>query len=334
MFVHAGCEDFYTSEPKSVIKNRQFKSHESGYQSASSTNSSDERSYISASSTTLVECTCGGCCLYTLCTRGCSNPGVNGGIPLPIWNGTESNFPADSWQFHYESKLTHDTNNVSFSFASLVNCTIESFSISAKVSLKRIILWLKQLKAYKPLETSFPLLGERREELHKAEDIENLFDILSDYWSWYNHGLLENLILEFGGPEDKRRLTEYCNKFNFFLKERLPKSQDKFNFGTKHGEGQKPLLIKVDENWNIPLCQIRDLHYNIARILKVPPHVLYLSSVSKGCICLEFLVAELAAEHAFPLCASQEEALLAAGVFRLEFGEYVWQVCAIFYIYL
>ena len=251
---------------------------------------------------------------------------MSGGTPLPIWNGTENNFPADS----YETELRQDTDRISFFFASLVNCTIESFSISGKVSLERIILWLKQLKAYKPLEKSFPLLGERLEELHKAEEIEKVFDILSDYWSWYNHGLLAHLIREFGDSEDKKRLTKYCKKFDSFLKERLPKSQDKFIFGTDHGQSQKPLLIKVDENWNIPLCQIRDLHCNIARILNVSRDVLYLSSVSKGCICLEFLVAESAAEHIFPLSASQEEPLLAAGVFMLECGEYVWQVCTMF----
>ena len=252
---------------------------------------------------------------------------MSGGTPLPIWNGTENKFPADSCSFYYETKLTQDTNTISLSFANLVDCTIESFS---KVSLERIILWLKQLKAYKPLEKSFLLLGKRLEELQKAEKIEKVFHILSDYWSWYNHGLLAHLIRKFGDSEDEKRLTEYCKKFDSFLKERLPKSQDKFIFGTDHGQGQKPLLIKVDENWNIPLCQIRDLHYNIARILNVSHDVLYLSSVSKGCICLEFLVAESAAEHVFPLSASQKEALLAAGVFRLECGEYVWQVCTMF----
>lgn len=285
---------------------------------------------MSDSAPTPVGRTCRECCLYTLCTRGCSNLGKSGGTPLPIWNGTENNFPADSCSSHYETELKQDTISISFSFASLVNCTVKSFSISDEVSLQRIILWLNQLKAYKPLEKSFPLLGERLEELQKAEEIEKVFYMLSDYWSWYNHGLLAHLIKEFGDSEDKKRLTEYCKNFDSFLKKRLAKSQDKFIFGTDRGQGQKPLLIKVDENWNIPLCQIRDLHCNIARILNVSHDVLYLSSVSKGCICFEFLVAESAAEHIFPLSASQEEALLAAGVFRLECGEYVWQVCTMF----
>jgi len=90
---------------------------------------------------------------------------------------------------------------------------------------------------------------------------------------------------------------------------------------------QKPLLIKVDEIWEaISLGQIRGLHHNIAEILGVPPHVLYLSSVSKGCICLEFIVPSFMPDHLFPLTASQEKALLAANAFRLECGEYIWLV--------
>ena len=87
------------------------------------------------------------------------------------------------------------------------------------------------------------------------------------------------------------------------------------------------MLIKIDEHWEIPLGQIRELHHKIAEILKKPPKMLYFSSVSKGCICLEFLVPE---SMPILLCESQKEALMAVGVFRLECGEYVFQVCIVY----
>ena len=119
-------------------------------------------------------------------------------------------------------------------------------------------------------------------------------------------------------------MSHKLDKFASFLKKRLPKSQDSFGFGSRYRRSQKPLLIKVDEEWDtISLRQIKKLHHKVAEILELPPHVLYLAAVSKGCICLEFLVPE---SMAFSVCASQEEALLAVGVFRLECGEYVWQV--------
>ena len=131
----------------------------------------------------------------------------------------------------------------------------------------------------------------------------------------------------FGDKEDETKLKEYLNKFTSFLKKRLPKSQESVSFGIRCRRGQKQLLIKVDEHWEIPLGQIRELHHKIAEILEVQSKVLYLTSVSKGCICLEFLVPE---SIAIPLCASQKEALMAVGVFRMECGEYVFEVCIVY----
>ena len=187
------------------------------------------------------------------------------------------------------------------------------------------------MEAIKPVTKAMPLLGERVEEISKAENVEQLFWILSDYWSWYNKDLLEKLVNEFGDREDQDRLREYNKEYTAFLKKRLPKSCDQLSFGPGHGKGQKSLLIKVDEKWEgISLSQIRGLHHNIAEILGVPPHALYLSSVSKGCICLDFRVPSFMPDHLFPLSASQEKALLAANVFRLECGDYVWQVCLMY----
>ena len=297
----------------------------SGYGSASPSTVDSESEDASSSLATPVGCGCGKCSLYTLCTKGCSQP--SGGTPLPIWNGTESTFSANSWQYSYESKLIDDTKEMSCKFASLVNRTVDSLKT---VSLNRITLWMKHLEAIKPVTVTkaLPLLVERMEEVGKAENVEQLFWILSDYWSWYNKYLLEKLIAEFGDREDKDRLREYDKAFTAFLGKRLPKSQDHFSFGAGHGKDRKPLLIKVDEIWEaISLGQIRGLHHSIAEILGVPPHLLYLSSVSKGCICLDFMVPSFLPDHLFPLSASQEKALLAASAFRLECGEYVWQVC-------
>lgn len=330
LFNNVGSDDNTGNTQKPTKNGRSgYDEESSGYQSALWTNSSDDQSNGSDldTPTPSVGCTCRDCSLYTLCTRGCSNPGIGDSPPLPIWNGTETTLTTDSWQYDYENELICDTRNIGHAFASLVNRTSDSFS---QVSLNRTVLWVKQLEGYKPLKKSLEIdLSKRMGEVHKAEDMVQLFQILSDYWSWYNHHLLENLILEFGGPEDKRRLKEYCDKFTVFLEKRLAKPQQKFRLGTGRGKGQKPLLIKVDENWDtISLRHIRELHHSIAKILKVPTHVLYLASVSKGCICLHFMVPESMDEQTFPLNESQKKALQTACVFRLECGDYVWQVCA------
>ena len=280
-------------------------------------NSSDEQPNTSNTPTTPVGCTCGNCGLYTLCTSGCSDGGSTLKLADGIWNGT---YPADGWN---ENKLEYNTKCISDAFAHLVNHTLGSF-VEKNVPLNRIVLWLKHLEVYKPLKKPLPLLSKRMKNIRKAEDMVQLFDILSDYWSWYNYHLLEKLIQEFG---DEDELNKYIGELTTFLTKRLIESQDSFNFGTGCGKGQKLMLVKVDKAWEgIHLEQIWEFHHNIAKILKLSPHVLYLSSVSKGCICLKFMIPDSISGYAIPLRTLQKEALVAAGVFMLKCGKYSWQV--------
>ena len=280
-------------------------------------NSSDKHQITSNTPTTPVGCKCGNCGLHTLCTSGCTDSGGTLKLATGVWNGASL---ADSWN---ESELEYCTKCISDAFAHLVNHTLDSFA-KKEVSLKRIVVWLKQLEFYKPLEKPLPLLSKRMKTINKVEDMEQLFDILSDYWSWYNYHLLEKLIHEFG---DEDELNKYIGELTTFLKKPLVQSHDSFNFGTECGKGLKPMLVKVDRAWEgIRLEQIWEFHDNIAKILKLSPHVLYLSSVSKGCICLKFMIPYSISGYAIPLRTSQKKALAAAGVFMLKCGKYLWQV--------
>ena len=252
-------------------------------------------------------------------------PRSGSGISLPVWSGTGKTFQADDLPFKDEWEFANDTRKIVEAFANLVVDT--STSLTQKVKLDKVVLWLTQLEVIKPLANTSMSLSETM-EVNDFKNMDQLFKVISKYWSWYNYSLLEDLIKRFGDKEDETKLKEYLNKFTLFLKKRLPKSQDSFSFGARCRRGQKQLLFKVDEHWDtVPLGQIRELHHKIAEILEVRSKVLYLTSVSKGCICLEFLVPE---SMAILLCESQKEALMAVGVFRLECGEYVYEVCIVY----
>ena len=315
------------------MSQRTQESESSSYSSDDQTKILDKQPNIPDTPTAPVKCTCEDCGLYTLCTSGCSKPGVCG-VPhksvLGIWNGTS---PTDHWN---ESELEYHTKRLSEAFAHLVKYTLISFK-KKEVEPNHIIIWLQELEAYRPLmKKSLPLLRDRIEKILKPKNVEQLFKILHHYWSWYNFHLLEKLIHEFGDEDNGSELSKYLEKFRNFIDERkvLPNSQDSFRTGSTYGKDSNLLLIKVDQTWDrISFKQIWEFHHYIAEILKVEPHVLYLASISKGCICLNLVVSETIAEHVFSLCALKEETLLEAGVFRLEYGEYVWQVCSVFSVF-
>ena len=226
------------------------------------------------------------------------NVAIGGGVLLPIQNDMGFN------------------GDIERAFARLLLHTCRSFK-KKELSMNEIVLYLKPMS----------LFSNSMEEVHKAENMEKLFEVFADKCSWYNHSLLKDLINDLGDDQDEERFQEYHKTFTLFLKSTLPKIQDEYSFGTGCGEGQKLLSIKINENWDkTTLEQVSQIHHSIARILLVQLRDLYLASVSKGCICLEFLVPE---SMAMLLCASQKQTLMAVGVFRLECGEYVWQVCII-----
>ena len=137
--------------------------------------------------------------------------GDGNGISLPIWNGTGKTFQADDWQFKDEWELTSDTRKLVKDFADLVLNT--SNSLAQKVDPDVVVLWLRQLDSF------MALCGT---SMSRIKNMEELFMILSDYWSWWNYYLLEDLIKTFGDKEDETKLKEYHDKFTIFLKKRLP----------------------------------------------------------------------------------------------------------------
>ena len=219
---------------------------------------------------------------------------------------------------HIQNGASIADTDIEVSFGGLVTDTSSSFA--GRVTKDQIVLYLKQMS----------LFSNGMEEVRKAENMEQLFVALSDYWSWYNISLLEILINKFGKREDKERLEQYCKERASFLRNPLPRLQNEFSFGYGGGKGQKLLRIKISENWHTTsLEQISQIHKKIAENLDVKVRELYLSSVTKGCICLNFVVAEATCMDAFPLSESQKKTMVTAGVFRLECGNYVWQVCTV-----
>ena len=140
-------------------------------------------------------------------------------ISLPIWNGTGKDFEADDWQFKNEWELTNDTKKLVHDFAVLVLNTWKSFA--QKVDLDYVVMWLRQLDSFKALRGTSMSLCERV-TINEPKNMQELFMILSDYWSWCNYYLLELLIKKFGNKEDQTKLKEYHDKFTIFLKKRLP----------------------------------------------------------------------------------------------------------------
>ena len=83
------------------------------------------------------------------------------------------------------------------------------------------------------------------------------------------------------------------------------------------------MVIKIDKEWRtIKVKQLKEVTSNLARILNIHRHSLYLRSVENGCVQLTFIVSNFLAAAIFPLSPEQEAELLEMGVILLYCGDY------------
>ena len=270
-------------------------------------------------------CGCKQCTLHKFCDVGCPNPDKYAVVPVLSENTSAD---ASLHQFHLEAQRQHETKQIMTAFASLVNQTRKS--IKKKVPVNEFVLWLKQLEAFKKVslhsESAPCLLAQQMNEISQAGSIEQVFLILSDYWSWYNHYLVEEIIIEYGDEEDQRRLDGFKEKFSTFAHNRIVEfSRHPMTFGAAVGDRKTriPLLFKVDRNWDtVHINQLSEIHRNLASIFEVNPHTLYLASIRKGCILMKFLIPSSVAQAVFPLSASRKDALAATDITLVKCGSH------------
>ena len=283
--------------------------------------------------------------MHQFCDVGCPKPDKHALVPVL----SASTCVATSLHhFHLEAQREHETRQMTATFASFVDETCKS--IKKKVSVEEFALWLMQLQAFNQVSHSFEsaplLLAQQINEICQAGSMERVFLILSNYWSWYNHSLLEEIINKFGDEEDRRRLDDFKESFSTFAQNRIVEfSQHPMTFSAavRDGKTRVPLLFKVDRNWDtVHINQLSEIHRSVASILGVNPHTLYLASIRKGCILMEFLIPSSVAQAVFPLSASQQEALATADIMVVKCGTHCYrflphskhQVIVLIHIYM
>ena len=265
-----------------------------------------------------------------------STPGVISGSGHEVLvpqgqNDTSSSFPylnigklSRRDKLALQSKLLKDSDDIISEFSDLIHYTINSI-VSSCVSVKKLRTRLGSLGAYRPTRDPAPLLRNQLREISSAEDVEEVFCILDDYYSFFNYGIIEKLIGWFGTPEDKERLETYTENFQRFCKRRTFECPPDV-FGHTVDKRKSNLVVKVEESWDptegCSLENVLRLCNSLADILGVESETLYLCRIDKGCVELLFQVPSFVEEDIFPLSVEQERSLTSVGVTRLTCGSY------------
>ena len=155
-----------------------------------------------------------------------------------------------------------------------------------------------------------------KEKLNKAEQsLEDVFKLLTGYWSFLDCDLLDSIVEVYGSDEDRKRMVEYQKKLQDFCERRviseIPRETQ------IHVCNQMTMSVKL--NMSDPrLCEIKEIKSKVCKILKVDPATLVIKEIKKGCVKVTYFILESVLELLKrPLTEEQREAFRAASILSL-----------------
>ena len=311
--------------PETLLKDEGGQSHasESAITSVAEHSSSTSPSPCKVSQKPPFGCGCGRCTFFSFVDKGC---------PMPIT--LASSFPylnlsglTSEQRQELKIRLQIDSQKIMIRFQELVSATIESL-IRRNVPQKKLFSHVMTLRAFDPVfkEPQVPLFRHRFEELKAANTIYDIFQVLNDYFSFFNYQLIEHIIKALGAKKDKARLRKYKEDFIRYAERRIFECPPEF--GPVSDADHADIFVKVDSHYDdCTVGQIERFRHKLSEILQVfSQGSLRLCRVDKGCFQLRFQVPAFVQQEIFPLSREQEEALAAESIIMLICGEYMFQV--------
>ena len=228
-------------------------------------------------------CGCGECSLEKMITEGCSHPGSLQRFSLL----DITKLPNTKLQ-QYLYMLTKEAESINYEFASLCDGFCESLT-RREISVHRLINFLKNYKCF--------AITTRKTELHQKLDnsstIEEIFKVLSEICSWFNHHPVGALVKRFGSDDDKKLYDKFTNETLKTYLKRSVTEIPKDSFGPEDIEGSGKFKLKVDSSiphQNISGQQLLLLKGKIADALDISIVDLTICSISRGCLEIVSLV--------------------------------------------
>lgn len=188
-----------------------------------------------------------------------------------------------------ERDLSYETLTIRGEFAGLIVNVVDSMQ-KRNVKVELLVRFLGEIEAVTAVTTAAkkPIYFFEREGL-RFSTIDEVFDFLRGYYSWFNYQLIELLINAFCMKDEDMmyRLKVYKSRMEEYCKHRLCRVPA-IGFG-KGMKRSKQFSFKIDEEWNkIRINQITVATAIIAKTLKLKRVALYLRTVRNGCVELTY----------------------------------------------
>ena len=163
---------------------------------------------------------------------------------------------------------------------------------------------------------------EHERRVDSASGTEEIFRILTKYWSFLDFGNLENIAENFCSHEceAKKELDQYKHDVRQFCECRVSEfPEGSLNNGTD-SEGMEKLIVRLDLE-DPSLKYVQNLKEIIANILGQKASKLVLCDIGSGSVIVTFLIPTSLGETLFMLTQEQRDKLGDANVLSLKFRD-------------
>ena len=211
----------------------------------------------------------------------------------------------DGKDFQHKYVLKKDTNKMISLFNDITD-GLYKFITNQKIvkKLKNLIQsWIK----YGTIDEDDPHKDVTRKDIRATNDDDELWDIFSSYFSFFNFKLVERAIDIMNYDVGKVKMISYKQEFSCYLKRRV--TQCPSGIGMK-GEDHVNLLVELDDAFaDCRLEHLLLLGDDICNIMNFKDYKLQIEGVNRGCICVAYHLHKSEIQQGFILLYQQVKSL-------------------------
>ena len=206
--------------------------------------------------------------------------------------------------------LLDQTYDIKLKFNELITI-VQNTLIGKGVEVKDMVSYLEGIPAFNSSRRSF-FEGEIA-DLRTKPDLIEVFQTIKLYCSWFNHSLIGSIIRVYCKNDDDvaKAQRDFRGQLKKYCMLRVCECKPSSNWlNGRRKQSSKHITMKVDQRWDsITVGQLQEVTSNVAKILELDKHTLYLQRIEEGCVQVTFLVPKFVAEDRFLISPRMREHL-------------------------
>ena len=211
----------------------------------------------------------------------------------------------DGKDIQHKYELKKETNKMISLFTDITNGLYKF--ITNQKALKKFKNLIQSWIKYGTIEEDDPYKDVTKKMVRAINDNDELWDIFSSYFSFFNFKLVEQAIDIMNYEAGEAKMKCYKQEFNCYLKRRV--TQCPSGIGMK-GEDHVTLLVELDDAFaDCRIEHLLQLGDDICNIMDFKADKLQIEGVNKGCICVAFHLHKSEIPQGFFLLYQQIELL-------------------------